>query len=276
MKMTVLLENTACGEALRHAHGLSLYFETAQTKLLFDAGPNPAFAANAEALGVDLSAVDVAILSHGHYDHGGGLRTFLERNQRAKVCVHESAFGAYYASEPDGTRRYIGIDPALREFEGRFVTTRGVTRIGDELTLFDDVSDDFGSMSASAKLTELLPDGTHRSDAFRHEQDLLITTEGKAVLVAGCAHRGIVNIRAKAAALLGREPDAVIAGFHLFELPPDDPDTDALIDRTGRALLTGNTVYYTGHCTGDYAYERLEKILGSRLHRIFGGMTEEL
>ena len=85
-----------------------------------------------------------------------------------------------------------------------------------------------------------------------------------------------MNIRAKAAALLGREPDAVIAGFHLFELPPDDPDTDALIDRTGRALLTGNTVYYTGHCTGDYAYERLEKILGSRLHRICGGMTEEL
>jgi len=199
VKMTVLLENTACGETLRHAHGLSLYFETARTKLLFDTGPNPAFAANAESLGVDLSAVDIAVLSHGHYDHGGGLRTFLQKNQRARVCVHEGAFGAYYAAEPDGTRRYIGIDPALREFADRFVTTRGVTRIGDELTLFDDVSDDFGSMSASEKLTELLPDGRPTvPDAFRHEQDLLITNGGEGRLLVGrlCAHRGIVKTSA--------------------------------------------------------------------------------
>ena len=90
--MTVLLENTACDDALRHAHGLSLYFDTGRTKLLFDMGPDGAFAANAEALGVDLAAVDAAVLSHGHYDHGGGLRTFLTQNSRARVLVHEGAF----------------------------------------------------------------------------------------------------------------------------------------------------------------------------------------
>lgn len=276
VKMTVLLENTACGDALRHAHGLSLHFDTGRTKLLFDAGPNAAFAANAQALGVDLAAVDVAILSHGHYDHGGGLRTFLERNSRAKVLIHEGAFGPRYAAAPDGSRHCIGLDPTLREFADRFVTVRGVTQIGDELTLFDDVKDTFGALTASVTLTEELPDGTLCPDEFAHEQDLLITVGGRAVLVAGCAHRGIVNIRDKAAALLGREPDAVVAGFHLFELTEGEPDADALIDRTGRALLTGDTVYYTGHCTGDYAYGRLKDILGDRLHRIRGGMTAEL
>lgn len=276
MKIITLLENTACDPSLRHAHGLSLYLETPRNRILFDAGPNPDFAANAETLGVDLAGVDLAVLSHGHYDHGGGLRTFLEKNRRARVCVHEGAFGAYYAREGDGTLRYIGIDPALREFGDRFLVTRGVTRVGEELTLFDGVSDDFGSMSASAALKERLPDGTCRPDDFHHEQDLLITAEGKAVLVAGCAHRGIVNIRRKAEALLGRELDAVVAGFHLFELKADDPESDALIARTGRALLEGDTVYYTGHCTGDYAYGKLKTLLDGRLHRIRGGTVIEL
>jgi 7,8-dihydropterin-6-yl-methyl-4-(beta-D-ribofuranosyl)aminobenzene 5'-phosphate synthase len=275
MKIVTLLENTACGEEFRRAHGLSLYVETAKHRLLFDMGPDDGFAANAEALGVDLKAVDIAVLSHGHYDHGGGLRTFLSRNRQAKVYLRRGAFGDYYALDPGAEPRYIGIDPALREFEDRFVYTGAVMQLDGELTLFGDVPDDFAGMDASAKLKEKTADG-FRPDAFRHEQDLLITAEGKAVLIAGCAHRGIVNIKNKAAALLGREPDVVVGGFHLFELAPGAPESDALIGRTGRALLEGNTVYYTGHCTGDYAYEKLGELLGSRLHRIRGGTTLEL
>jgi len=275
LKITTLLENTSCGEPFRSAHGLSLWLETPRHKLLFDMGPNGAFADNAAALGIDLASADLAVVSHGHYDHGGGLRTFLERNSRAPVCIHEGAFDIHCADE-NGTVREIGLDPSLREFRNRFAVTRGVVRIDGELTLFDGVPDEFGGLSASGKLKERLPDGTLRPDDFHHEQDLLVTAEGKAVVIAGCAHRGIVNIRAKAEALLGREADAVVGGFHLFELPPDDPGSDALIDRTGRALLAGNTVYYTGHCTGEYAWERLKRILGDRLRRISGGETFEL
>lgn len=272
MNVTVLLENTACDPSLRHAHGLSLYLETPAARVLFDAGPNGDFAANADALGVDLSGVDVAILSHGHYDHGGGLGTFLRRNTRARVCIHQGAFGSFWAQEPGGGQTYIGLDPALGEASHRFVTTSGVTVLSDELTLFDGVDDGFGGLAASASLKVRGPAGD-RPDDFRHEQNLLVTAEGKAVLVAGCAHRGIVNIKRRAEALLGREPDAVIAGFHLFQLTPDSPEADALIARTGEALLPGRTVYYTGHCTGDYAYERLSAILGDRLRRLRGGVS---
>lgn len=276
MNVTTLLENTASGTEFCAAHGLSLYLETPRHRILFDMGPGAGFADNAEKLGIDLAEVDVAILSHGHYDHAGGLQTFLERNSRAKVYLHDGVFGDYYAARPDGSLEYIGVDPALRAFQDRFIMTRGLTTIDDELTLFDEVPDDFGGLSASAKLKEKQADGTYRPDEFRHEQDLLITAEGKTVLVAGCAHRGIVNIRNKATALLGREPEIVIGGFHLFQLDPANPQDEVLITRIGEALLEGGCVYYTGHCTGPAAYKKLKAILGDRLFALSGGAKATL
>ena len=93
------------------------------------------------------------------------------------------------------------------------------------------------------------------------------------MLIAGCAHRGIVNILRTGAERLGRRPDLTFGGFHLFQLTEGDPNADRLIDMTGKALLEGETVYYTGHCTGDYAYKRLKEILGDRLQRMSGGVT---
>lgn len=92
MKITVLLENSKCREALTCEHGLSLYLQTGGKNILFDAGQTSAFAENAEKLGIDLKAVDLALLSHGHYDHGGGLATFLRINEKAPVYLQEEAF----------------------------------------------------------------------------------------------------------------------------------------------------------------------------------------
>ena len=83
MKLYTLLENTSYDADLHTEHGLSLYLEACGHKILFDAGQTDAFAYNAKLLGVDLSAADIAILSHGHYDHGGGLKRFLDINTKA-------------------------------------------------------------------------------------------------------------------------------------------------------------------------------------------------
>ena len=272
MKVIALLENEAAAESLCAAHGLSLYIETPKHKILFDMGPDGGFAENARALGVDLAAVDIAFLSHGHFDHGGGIAAFLAANDTAKIYIHKEAFGEYVALEADG-ERYIGIDGALR-CSDRIILTEGAVRIDEELLLFSDVPRDFDVGAASGRLYRRGLEGLER-DGFVHEQDLLITAEGKTVLVSGCSHRGIVNILQRAREIAAGEIDAMIGGFHLFQLEEGDSAADRLIEVTGTALLTGKTVYYTGHCTGDYAYEKLQPILGARLHRVMGGTELE-
>ena len=275
MKIITLLENGACDAALGSAHGLSLYIETPKHKILFDMGPDEQFLSNAEKLGVDLREVDLAILSHGHYDHGGGLEAFCKRNPTAKIYLRKGAFGEYVALEEDESLRYIGLDPALQKYTDRLVFTDESLRLDEELRLFSDVPDTYGALSASGKLKERQGENLLQ-DRFLHEQDLLITAEGKTVLVSGCSHRGIVNILRFARALASGEIDDMIGGFHLFQLEEGDPAADKLIEMIGTALLAGETVYYTGHCTGDYAYEKLKSILGGRLHRVMGGTVLEL
>ena len=110
MKVTVLMENTALeGCGLTPEHGLSLYIEYRGRKLLLDAGASEKFADNAQALGVDLAAVELAVLSHGHNDHAGGLGQFFRLNRQAPVYICAGAAGPVYAEHPDG-RRFIGID----------------------------------------------------------------------------------------------------------------------------------------------------------------------
>jgi 7,8-dihydropterin-6-yl-methyl-4-(beta-D-ribofuranosyl)aminobenzene 5'-phosphate synthase len=92
MKITALIENTTADKKLKANHGLCLYIETDKHKLLFDMGANDLFLRNAEQLGIDIKAVDTAVISHGHFDHGGGLQQFLQNNDKAKVYINQNAF----------------------------------------------------------------------------------------------------------------------------------------------------------------------------------------
>lgn len=273
MKIVTLLENTACRSDLEADHGLSLYIETPKHKILFDMGADDKFLRNAQRLGIDLEQVDVAVLSHGHYDHGGGLEYFSRLNRSAKIYIHRAAFGDFYIDRPGEDPEYIGIDQSLDMY--RFTLTPDEKVIDEELTLFGAIPDTMNALSASVMLRQKTWDGT-RQDVFAHEQNLIIQAEGKTVLVAGCAHRGIANIISAAEKRFGKRPDVVVSGFHLFQMAEGDPKGEALIDLTGEALLAGDTVYYTGHCTGDYAYGRLKTLLGERLQRISGGAVLEL
>ena len=274
VRVLTLMENTARDEALCRGHGLSLYIETPKHKILFDMGPDgESLLKNAETLGVDLAQVDVAILSHGHYDHGGGLAAFLSVNEAASVYIRENAFEGYFYVDGDEAR-YIGLDETLRD-SGRIVFTGESLRIDEELLLYADVPADFDVSGASALLRRHTPLG-FQPDGFSHEQNLLITVHGRTVLVSGCAHRGIVNILNAAKERLGRMPDATFGGFHLFQLEANSPASDRVLDLTARALLPGTTVYHTGHCTGEYALERLKAVLGERLRGISGGAVYEI
>ena len=274
MKIVTLLENTSGRPVLTPARGLSVYVETARRKVLFDMGPDASFLENARALGIDLADVDTAVLSHGHSDHGGGLAAFCECNRRAKIYLRREALGAYYAVPPGEEPRYIGL-PETGALAERFSFTGDREDLGDGLTLFSDVEDDKSLRAAAPKLQEKIGEG-FRPDGFAHEQHLLAEENGRAALLIGCGHSGVVNTLRAAKRHLGRLPDVVFGGFHLFELAPGAPEAEALLDATARFLAQGETVYYTGHCTGAWAYERLKQSLGERLRPMHGGTTVEL
>ena len=272
MKVTTLLENKTTCDALRCEHGLSLYIETREHRILFDSGASDAFWKNAETLGIDLAQVDIAFLSHAHNDHCGGLLTFLEGNKTAKVYLQKEAFGDYYVVTP-AKCAYIGLDPKLREYADRFVMAEGVTKLDDELTLFSGIKTHELLSEANATLREKVGEDYPR-DPFRHEQDLLVTEDGKSVLFAGCAHCGIVNIINRAEDVLGCAPDAVFAGFHLYNPSLGQPEPRKLVDAVGERLRAlRETRYITGHCTGDEAYAWLKEKLGDRLSYMATGTT---
>lgn len=156
VRVTALLENTAGREGLCAAHGLSLYIETPRHKILFDMGPGDEFLSNAEALGVDLTAVDLAVLSHGHDDHGGGLAAFCRVNDHAPIYLHRSAFGPYYILSDDRDPAYIGLPLGLEEFRDRFIFTDREMVIDRELTLFAEPPAVFDGMAASGRLQAIL------------------------------------------------------------------------------------------------------------------------
>lgn len=276
MKITVLLENTLCREGLKCAHGLSMHIATQKHGVLFDMGPNASFLENAEALGVSIPDVDVAVLSHSHDDHCGGLDLFCRRNDRAPVYLQREAWGEYYVVTPQKCA-YIGLDKALKKYASRFRMVSGDTMLDDELRVFSGgMGRDYWS-HANDTLREKVGED-YPMDAFRHEQNLIVTENGKAVLFGGCAHNGVVNILRRAEELLGRAPDAVFAGFHLINPGLGGVvEPRALIEDIARELKARpHTVFYTGHCTGQEPYDILKETLGEQLQPMRTGSVFDI
>ncbi len=241
MKITSLLENTASSPSVQTEHGLSLYIETGSRRILFDMGQTDRFARNAKVLGIDLSAVDTAILSHGHYDHGGGLSAFLEINKTAPVSVTSAAFLPHY----NGTQKYIGLDTALKSHP-RLRIVEGDVALGDGLTLLTPKGRERRHPMGSFGLTERVGD-VFIPDDFRHEQYLLIDENrlhgGKRVLFSGCSHAGIRDIAE------WFEPDVLVGGFHVSKM-----DCGEELAALACALAGCGTEYFTCHCTGEAQY----------------------
>jgi 7,8-dihydropterin-6-yl-methyl-4-(beta-D-ribofuranosyl)aminobenzene 5'-phosphate synthase len=195
MKITVLMENTApegCG--LTPEHGLSLYIEYRDRVLLLDAGASGKFADNAQVLGVDLSAVEAAVLSHGHFDHGDGLRRFFQCNSRAPVYVRPGAAGAYFGAGPEGPR-YIGVHRALwREYQNRFVEITGLYSLAEGVWLAGETVHDPVFAGQAADLLFKRGEDDFIPDDYRHEQSLVLEGERGLVVLNSCSHGGIVNI----------------------------------------------------------------------------------
>ena len=271
MRITALLENTTTDTALTPKHGLSIHIETAKHKVLFDLGPDGAFLRNAQKIGIDLAEVDTFVLSHAHFDHGGGLADFLGINQKASLYLRRQAFAQYY-HKALFFRKYIGLDRRLAGND-RIIFTDDVLCIDDELFLFSDVEGQLDTKSSRALLKKT-PDGFARDD-FAHEQNLIVTAENKAVLFSGCSHRGIGNIL-RAADKHQPAIHAVFGGFHLFNPATKASEPEETIKRLATELAGRETVFYTCHCTGTKAFEAMSDIMGDKVRYLSTGSVVEI
>ncbi len=253
MKITALVENTCQNGAFSVEHGLSLYIETKNHKILFDAGQTALFAENAEKLGINLQEVDALVLSHGHYDHGGGLETFLKLNTHAPIYATRQAFCACY----NGTEKYIGLNTALKDSE-RIVFVDDACTIDKGITLSSQNNKTRTFNMQNAGLT-VKKNGCFLPDDFCHEQYLLIEEDGKRILVSGCTHKGILDIASWFC------PDVLIGGFHFSKLPLDET-----LAGYARVLDGYNTTFYTCHCTGAEQFSFMKNYM-NRLYYLSTG-----
>lgn len=280
MNVTVLMENTAlegCGLAVEH--GLSLYIRYRGRELLLDAGSSGRFADNAQALGVDLSAVETAVLSHGHYDHADGLRRFFQINSRAKVYMRPDAAGGYFAMDP-GRPRYIGIHrDILEQSRDRFVSVEGPYALMEGAWLIPDTVRDPAFAGRADNLAYRRGEDDFVPDDYRHEQSLVLEGERGLAVFNSCSHTGIVNIvRGVLEQFPGRKVHAVVGGFHMFSkgetgmnCPPEH------VYQVAAALEElGVEAVYTGHCTGGPALALLQERFGPGCRALSTGQVLEL
>ncbi|MBN2605657.1 MAG: MBL fold metallo-hydrolase [Bacilli bacterium] len=266
MKVVTLLENESIRKDLKSAHGLSLYIEANDKKILFDLGPNNYYIKNAKKLGINLAEVDILVISHGHFDHGKGLDKFLKINAKAPVYLSKSAFDKHL-KYLKGLYIPIGIKKP-KDLE-RIHLIDLDEKISEGIKLYSNVEYVKQLIGDNSLMREL--DGAYVEDTFDHEIYLVINEDENKVLFSGCSHKGIGNIIQSIEKREQANFTHVIGGFHLSHYDNEDVVQMVYLEKLGKQLLENKAQYFSCHCTGGDAFIDLKKQMQSKLDSIKTG-----
>ncbi len=260
MQLTVLIDNYSDKEQFEMEHGLSFYIDTSHSRILFDTGQSGAFIRNALKMGVDISDIEYLVLSHGHFDHTGGIEEFLYYNTHAKILLKPETLLPKYSGN-----RYIGVPNNLN------LPVKRMIQLGNNYKI-DPLTEIFGSIPV------YYPEDTHYDhffikdnekmipDTFQDEIFISIKTGGSIAIITGCSHNGILNI-IDAAQQHSKEPvKYLFGGFHL-----KDADPESIVRTADFLNTTGIEKIVTGHCTGMENYLTLKSRCKAHVSYSFTG-----
>ncbi|HBO61490.1 MAG TPA: hypothetical protein DD645_02180 [Olsenella sp.] len=221
---------------------------------------------------MDVTEADLAVVSHGHYDHGGGLGAFLaacgDAGRDVPVYVREHAFEEHVSGTPE-RHHAIGLDPALAT-DPRVRPTGERCDLGGGLALFSTARRAHPTARSNGRLMERR-DGALVPDRFLHEQSLIVREGDRLTLVSGCSHGGVLNLMDVAEELAGAPLTSVVAGFHLMDPSGGTVEDEGLTRSLARELAARPARYLTCHCTGTDAFALLRDELGGRVSYLHVG-----
>jgi 7,8-dihydropterin-6-yl-methyl-4-(beta-D-ribofuranosyl)aminobenzene 5'-phosphate synthase len=281
MKITILTENSPApsNADLIHEHGLSVHIAFRGKHILFDMGISDAFTKNAELLGINLGEVDLAVISHHHYDHGGGIAHFLELNKNAKIYLGEAPDGEGYFKALGFINRYVGLDTHIFESHpDRFSFVDEDIEVMPDVYIIPKIEFRYPKPKGN-KYIFLKKDSGWQRDDFSHEMLLVIKESDGLVVLSGCSHNGILNMVDTVNKKFPELPiKALIGGFHLVGLPMFNTMAGSKreVENIGRQTLAYPVqAIYSGHCTGQKAYGVLKGVMGEKLNPLHTGTIFE-
>lgn len=250
IKLNILTENRAKKMGILGEHGLSILVEVDGYKVLFDTGQTNVFVHNASNLGIDISQIDALVLSHGHYDHTGGVPEFCKINKKAPIYIHPDAFVERYNAingKPFGNcigipwnNYYKGV------FDDRIIFTKEKRSIHDKIFLSGEIPDNKDLPRAKTDFIKVSSWGEIVEDKVMDEQFMAVKANKGLYIIVGCSHPGVLNCIAYAKEMFpGEDILGIIGGLHMEKY---NEDKQINIFEAIKAEGVGKIIPM--HCTG--------------------------